>query len=89
MSELSERGWHAEWMANIEYALWDAVERGPRDCGQLRLTEEHIARLRELSAACAGWIRFDDTIGDEVFVLLETWKRHVAERTADGPRGES
>ena len=60
MSSLSEEAWYAGWMMDLEYALWDAVEHGPRSYGRLDVTEQHIAKLRDLSAACGGWIRFAD-----------------------------
>lgn len=82
MSELSEAAWYARWMQDVEYELWDAVEHGPRRYGRLDISPEHIARLRALSAACSGWIRFDDVAGAEVYVPLDTWTRLAAERAA-------
>jgi hypothetical protein len=86
MSELSEEAWYAGWMMDLEYALWDAVEHGPRSYGRLELSAQHVTKLRALSAACGGWIRFDDVAGDEVFVPIEVWKRLAAERAADPSR---
>jgi hypothetical protein len=83
MSELSEEAWHAGWMMDLEYALWDAVEHGPRSYGRLAIPEQHIAKLRELSLACGGWIRFTDDGLKEEFVPLERWKRLAADRAAD------
>jgi len=85
-SELSEEAWYAGWMIDLEYALWDAVERGPRSYGRLLITEEHIARLRQLAAACGGWIQFGDDAPEEKFVPLDAWKRLAAERAADPSR---
>jgi hypothetical protein len=86
MSELSEEAWYAGWMMDLEYALWDAVEHGPRSYGRLDITEQHIATLRELSVTCGGWIRFSDDARREEFVPLETWTRLAAERAADPSR---
>jgi hypothetical protein len=81
MSDLSEQGYYAGWMMGLEYALWDAVESGPFRYGHLDLTAEHVRCLRELSAACGGWVRYDD-VGDEVFVPLPEWRRLAAARGA-------
>lgn len=86
MSDLSEEAWYAGWQTDVEYALWDAVEHGPRRYGRLELSERHVTKLRELSVACGGWIRFDDAANDEVFVPIEVWKRLAAERAADPSR---
>jgi hypothetical protein len=86
MSDLSEEAWYAGWMMDLEYALWNAVEYGRRSYGRLDITEGHIAKLRELSAACGGWIRFAADVSGEEFVPLDAWKRLVAERAADPSR---
>jgi hypothetical protein len=86
MSELSEAAWYAGWQADLEYALWDAVEHGPRSYGRLHITEQHIVKLRQLAAACGGWIRFADDAPEEEFVPLDAWKRLAAERAADPSR---
>jgi hypothetical protein len=61
-------------MLELEYALWRAVLLGPRTCGRLKITAEHIERLKTLSAAAGGWIVFDDAHG-EVPVTYEEWKQ--------------
>jgi hypothetical protein len=86
MSELSEQAWHAGWMTDLEYALWSAINAGPRRYGQLELSTHHLERLRVLSNACGGWVRFDDMAGEEVFVPLGTWKDLVAKRAAESHR---
>ena len=86
MSELSEEAYHAGWMRDLEYDLWDAVEHGPRSYGRLELTEQHIAKLRELSAACGGWIQFHEDAPEEDFVPLERWKRIADDRRAASSR---
>ncbi len=72
MSELSEEAYYAGWMQNLEYDLWEAVVNGPRKYGRLDITEQHISRLCELSAACGGWVVFDDEQG-ETFVPVSEW----------------
>jgi hypothetical protein len=74
ISDLSEQAYYAGWMAGLEYILWNAVIDGPRKYGRLEITVEHIAKLKELSDACGGWIMFDDEKG-ETFVPLDEWLR--------------
>lgn len=45
---------------------------GPLKYGFLEITDEHIAKLKELSDAYRGWIIFDDEKG-ETFVALDEW----------------
>ena len=71
MSELSEQAYCAGWMLDLEFDLWRAVTEGPFRYGRLELSAEHIDRLRSLSQACGGWIRFGD---DWEFVPLADWQ---------------
>jgi hypothetical protein len=81
MSDLSETGWHAGWLGDLEYWLWDAATMGPRPFGQMELTHEHVDRLRNLSSACGGWIRYDDS-DEETFVPIEEWRKLYDARQA-------
>ncbi len=72
MSAISELAYAAGWLSNLEHYLWRAVADGPFRLGQLQLTVSHISRLRDLAAACGGWIRFDDK-NEEMFVPLAQW----------------
>ena len=72
MSELSECAYCAGWMQDLEYALWRAATEGVFRYGRLDLTAEHIQRLKTLSDACGGWIRFDDEL-EESFVPITQW----------------
>jgi hypothetical protein len=74
MSDLSEEAYCAGWMLGLEYALWRAVLLGPRTYGRLKITAEHIERLKTLSTAAGGWIAFDDALG-EVLVTHDEWKQ--------------
>jgi hypothetical protein len=73
MSQLSESAFSAQWMSNLEYALWRAVETGPYQYGQTDLTVEHIDKLKFLSSLCGGWIIFHD-MTEETFVPIEQWQ---------------
>jgi len=74
LSNLSEEAYSASWMLGLEYVLWSAIIDGPRKYGRLEITDEHIARLKELSDACGGWIIYDDEKG-ETFIALDEWLR--------------
>ncbi|HVU16650.1 MAG TPA: hypothetical protein VHD32_06985 [Candidatus Didemnitutus sp.] len=72
MSEISEAGYHAGWMAGLEYDLWRILLRdGPR-YGHHDLSDRERDRLRELFRRCGGWITFDDEQG-ESFVPIADW----------------
>jgi hypothetical protein len=72
MSELSEHAYSAGWMEGLEQSLWRAVTTGPFRYGHLTLTAAHVEKLKALSNACGGWIRFDDHL-EESFVPIEQW----------------
>jgi hypothetical protein len=73
MSALSEAAFQAGWMEGLEHVLWRAVLEGPCQYGRLMITEEHIARLKALSAACDGWIHFHK-VHEESFVPVHAWR---------------
>ena len=72
ISGLSEQSYGAGWMEGVEYVLWTAMIEGPRRFGVLEVTIDHVAKLRQLSDACGGWVRFDNETG-ETFVPLAEW----------------
>jgi hypothetical protein len=74
MSELSEEAYSAGWMGGLEFELWKALIGGPRVYGRLQITDEQIARLKQLSEAAKGWIVFDDT-EEETLISLDEWKQ--------------
>jgi hypothetical protein len=68
-------------MEDLEFELWEAVVNGPRECGRLSITDEHINELCRLSEAAKGWIVFDEK-HEEILLpttdwkeRFETWKR--------------
>jgi hypothetical protein len=82
MSRLSEEGFRAGWMEDIEYLLWTAVT-GSTAGMRWTLKDEEVEKLRELSELCHGWIVYEG--GHHCFLPLEEWERryraHQAERT--------
>lgn len=85
MSELSERAWCAAWMQDLEYSLWTAMTKGPNRYGRLDLDNEHITKLKALSHACNGWIRFD-SLSEETFVPISQWIEQYWEPSLRGTR---
>jgi hypothetical protein len=83
MSELSECAYCAGWMQDLEYALWCAATEGAFRYGRLDLTSEHIQRLRALSDASGGWIRFDENL-EESFVPTVQWVEQYYEPNRGG-----
>jgi hypothetical protein len=81
MSELSERAYSAGWMEGLEHVLWRAVIVGPCRYGHLTLTAEHTQRLKTLSEACGGWIKFDQG-AEESFVPTARWLEQYQETEA-------
>ena len=74
MSKLSEEAYCAGWMDGLEYALWHVIVTGPREYGRLKVTVDHIDKLKRLSSDCSGWIIFDEQ-KEETFVSLEEWTK--------------
>ncbi len=72
MSDISEEAYCAGWMQDLEHSLWRAVVEGPRRYGRMDLTEQDVAELRRLSAACAGWIAWDKEHGGTWFPI-DAW----------------
>lgn len=72
MSDLSEQAYCAGWMGDLEYALWEVVLGERREYGRVTFSDEQAADLRRLSAACGGWIAFDDDC-EETWLSLSEW----------------
>jgi hypothetical protein len=59
-------------MKDLEFALWRIVTQGAGRYGQLMIDDQKINRLKQLSAACEGWIYFDQE-NEETFIELADW----------------
>ncbi len=73
MTGISEEHWAASWMHGLEFALWRAVEGGPRGYGMSEISERQIRLLRLLSEEADGWWRWVGNDGPR-FVRLEDWR---------------
>jgi hypothetical protein len=79
MSDISEDAYCAGWMIDLEYDLWQIVVAGHGSYGAVSLDDAEVGELRDLSAACGGWIIFERDKG-EVFVPLAKWQELFAQR---------
>ncbi len=84
MSDISERCYHAGWMKNLEYAVWNAVILGPRVYGQDKITLDDIEELNRRANQVGAWIYFDDEM-EETTLSLDKWKVKFAHDVSQDP----
>ncbi len=84
MSNISELGWCAGWMQNLEYVLWHAVTSGRREFGRVTIDSDHITALQLLSDRIGGWIYFDDQ-EEETYIPLAEWQLKFDQVTQANP----
>jgi len=58
MSDLSDEAYATDWMAELEFDLWEALEGKIKVYGRLEICEEILRKLRRLSDEANGWIYF-------------------------------
>lgn len=80
MSDLSESCWCAGWIGGAEYALWGMVLGDDRAWGRDTVDLYDVLVLGALARRAGGWWRFDDDLGDEVFVPMADWLTRFAEQ---------
>jgi hypothetical protein len=73
MSDISEAGWAAGWMEDLEYVLWYAIFNGPANYGYKFIDEQTILQLKQLSEKADSWIVFDDDTR-ETAVTIPVWQ---------------
>ena len=70
MSAVSAAVYSTSWFTNLEYVLWEALEKAdPRP-----FTAQQVMELRTLAEASRGWIRQER--GKRTFVPLKEWQHH-------------
>jgi len=79
MSYLSERAYSGSWMSGLEFELWRVMNNEIVKYGRLEVTEEIIAKLKDLSSKAKGWIVFDDNY-EEVHVSWELWYKLIDDK---------
>jgi hypothetical protein len=80
MTGISEEGWCAGWLSNLEFDLWQACHGGPTGYGHHIVTPRQAQLLKLLSEAAGGWWVYEMDQG-AVFLPLEEWLRRLAERS--------
>lgn len=60
MRHVSQEGYSAGWLQDLEYDLWKIVEEGPQEFGFHWIGPDRIAKLRKLSELAEGWIVYED-----------------------------
>jgi hypothetical protein len=73
MSQISEEGFYAGWMAGLEFDLWRIINGDDKRYGHHVLTQEEIDRLWSLARKCGCWIVFDDE-KEETAIDLDIWE---------------
>jgi len=85
MSEISERCYSADWMADLEYVLWDAVTSGPRKYGHDTISQSDISALKKCSDKANSWIFFDDDT-EETGLSISDWIQKFKATIAVDPK---
>jgi hypothetical protein len=60
MSEISEAGFSAGWMGDLEFDLWEILNGDKRRYGHHIITQDELDQLKSLSDKCGCWIVYDD-----------------------------
>ena len=77
MSSISEQGYSAAWMKDLEFDLWKIVKGSDRHYGRYELSESDIDQLKMLSEKCGSWIVFDD-FKEETAIKMADWTKIFA-----------
>lgn len=69
----------SQWYGDLEYILWDRLDRGESRLGNVKLTTNLLAELSTLSEAAGGWFWFSDEAEEEtgeglVFIEIAAWR---------------
>ncbi|MBO9200217.1 MULTISPECIES: hypothetical protein [Niastella] len=80
MSQISEAGYCAGWLIDLEFDLWTALHSGKREYGRHIITQGEIHQLQSLADKCGCWIVMDD-VHEETAVDLKTWKAIYSNRS--------
>lgn len=79
MSGISEKGFYAGWMQDLEYDLWRIINGGETLYGHHDVTQAEIGALWSMVRQCGCWIVFDNDT-EETAIALDTWKEMFTKR---------
>lgn len=65
LRNLSEKATFAQWYGDLEFIIWDRLDKGPSRFGQLELTEDLLRQLSALSQQVGGWVFYRDEADEE------------------------
>ena len=74
MSNISEDGYSAGWMEDLEFNLWDALNGGEKKYGRHIITSSQLEELKFLSQMCGCWIIFNGE-QEETAIDIEEWRK--------------
>lgn len=86
MSSISEDCYCAGWLSGLEFQLWSAVMNDPVEQGWWKVTQSDIDALRLLARQCGGWIVWDESRRDEMWVPIDEWLRRYEEHVANSAK---
>jgi len=83
MITISESGYHAGWMGDLEHYVWHALQNGPKHYGQTYIDENIIQELKCLADQTNGWwiYRAEDT--EPTFMPLNEWHEYYSPECAE------
>lgn len=69
ISNISEEGWHAQWLGGCEYAVWEEIHSDNTGW----LSDKEKGELLAIAQFIGGWVEWDDDAGDPIFVPMDKW----------------
>lgn len=79
---ISEAAFCADWMAEVEFRIWEIVSGGPRNYGQTSLEDEQLARLSALSERLGGWVWLNEKTDVIEYIPRPQWDAIYSEWAA-------
>lgn len=76
MSTISEDGYCAGWLCNLEYSLWVIAHHGGGKFGQSEVTSQQADDLLWLADYLGGWVVWTNE-EQETFVTMDQWLKTV------------
>jgi hypothetical protein len=86
MEFLSEKYFLAGWIRDLEYDLWNCLQRKRTRIGD-ELEERDVAKLFGLWARAGGWWRWASEDNGPVFVTTKEWREIAKERDKRDAQG--
>lgn len=82
MEDYSQNGFCASWLVDLEFELWDAVDRDSPSEREM-FTVNTSRECRRLAELCGGWWAWDNAAApgeNPVFLPMGRWLQVLAER---------